>query len=86
MTKCDFCVQEIDQGGKPSCVAACPMRALDFGDKQELEAKYGSGSVVYPLPQENLTRPGLIVRAHSQALLANQGTARMANQEEVRQP
>ncbi len=86
MTKCDFCYDEIDWGGKPSCVAACPMRALDFGDKQELEAKYGLGVTVYPLPQESLTRPSLVIHPHPQATQAISTTARLANREEVRQP
>jgi formate dehydrogenase iron-sulfur subunit len=30
MTKCNFCFDEIDQGKLPACVAACPMRVLDF--------------------------------------------------------
>ncbi len=30
MTKCNFCFDEIDQGKPPACVAACPMRVLDF--------------------------------------------------------
>jgi Fe-S-cluster-containing dehydrogenase component len=30
-TKCDGCVDEIGRGWKPTCVRACPMRALDYG-------------------------------------------------------
>jgi DMSO reductase iron-sulfur subunit len=30
MTKCNFCFDEIDQGKAPACVAACPMRVLEF--------------------------------------------------------
>ncbi len=30
MTKCNFCMDELDQGRPPACVAACPMRVLDF--------------------------------------------------------
>jgi hypothetical protein len=30
MTKCNFCFDEIDQGKPPACVAACPLRVLDF--------------------------------------------------------
>lgn len=31
--KCDFCVSELDRGAPPVCVAACPMRALDWGPR-----------------------------------------------------
>lgn len=30
MTKCNFCMDELDQGRPPACVAACPMRILDY--------------------------------------------------------
>ena len=36
MGKCDFCADYIYQGNNPSCVDACPMRAQDFGDYDEL--------------------------------------------------
>lgn len=60
VSKCDFCVDELDQGRPPACVAACPMRVLDFGDMAELEARYGP-AVPYPLPDVELTRPALFV-------------------------
>ena len=30
MSKCNFCYDSLDAGLPPSCVAACPLRALDF--------------------------------------------------------
>lgn len=30
MTKCNFCLDELEQGKPPACVAACPMRVLNF--------------------------------------------------------
>ncbi|MEJ2677653.1 MAG: dimethylsulfoxide reductase subunit B [Gemmatimonadota bacterium] len=60
MSKCDFCVDLLDAGRPPACVASCPMRALDFGDMAELEARYGPAAV-YPLPEAELTRPALFV-------------------------
>ena len=38
MTKCNFCMDNLDAGLPPACVAACPMRVLDFvtvGDGQQ---------------------------------------------------
>jgi anaerobic dimethyl sulfoxide reductase subunit B (iron-sulfur subunit) len=30
-SKCDGCADEVDRGWGPTCVRACPMRALDYG-------------------------------------------------------
>ena len=38
--KCDTCVGIRANGNQPQCVAACPMRALDFGELTEMMAKY----------------------------------------------
>ncbi len=42
MQKCDFCLERLAENKKPICVAACPMRALDAGPIEELQAKYGN--------------------------------------------
>ena len=39
--KCDGCYGIRANGSQPACVAGCPNRALDFGDVDELRAKYG---------------------------------------------
>ncbi|MBN2550632.1 MAG: dimethylsulfoxide reductase subunit B [Anaerolineales bacterium] len=82
LTKCDFCVDNIDAGLPPACVAACPMRVLDFGDLEELEERYGPGGNIFPLPAAELTEPALIVRPHQAALKAA-SQAEIANREEV---
>lgn len=72
--KCDMCAAEVAQGKKPVCVAGCPMRALDFGDMEDLKAKYGEGTVeIEPLP-ENTTKPSLIVNPHRNAQKTGEGT------------
>ncbi len=67
MTKCDFCLDNLQAGLAPACVAACPLRALDFGDREELEARYGPLEELYPLPERGLTDPALVVRPHQEA-------------------
>ncbi len=86
MTKCTFCVDNLDAGLPPACVAACPLRALDFGDRAELEARYGTTRVVYPLPEADLTGPSLVLTLHQDATRAKSETAVMANREEVNAP
>ena len=57
MTKCNFCAEEIERGSLPACVAACPMRALDFGERAELEERYGPLPPVYPSSDKSTHRP-----------------------------
>lgn len=33
--KCVFCAHKVDEGQLPACVAACPMKAIFFGDARE---------------------------------------------------
>ncbi|MBX3083625.1 MAG: dimethylsulfoxide reductase subunit B [Anaerolineae bacterium] len=81
MTKCTFCSDALDAGGSPSCVAACPSRALDFGELEELKAKYGDVQELAPLPSADLTSPSLIISPHRDA--APVGAGAVANPEEV---
>lgn len=83
MSKCDFCVENVDAGKAPACVAACPMRALDFGDLEELQAKYGTVDSVYPLPEGSVTQPAIVITPTSKATTANALDARIGNLEEI---
>lgn len=61
MSKCDFCIDYLEQGLPPACVAACPCRALDYGEYETLLEKYGQHAVIAPLPSSEITRPRLVV-------------------------
>ncbi len=68
--KCDTCSALRENGILPVCVASCPTRALDFGDMEELAAKYGEG-LVSELPclePAATTNPNLLMKAHPAAL------------------
>jgi len=60
MSKCDFCQDYLEQGLPPACVAACPCRALDYGELDVLEKKYGTFPPIAPLPDPALTSPCFI--------------------------
>ncbi len=63
--KCDSCKSFRDAGQNPVCVDACTMRALDFGELDDLAAKYGSKLVdtLPNLPSADNTDPGLLINA-----------------------
>jgi len=83
MRKCDFCVDEIEQGGQPYCVSACVMRALDFGELADLQAKYGSEASIEPLPTAEITQPSLVITPHRNAQKSGQGTGRILDLQEA---
>ena len=40
MQKCKYCYERVEDGNSPVCVAACPVRALDWGDFDVLQRNY----------------------------------------------
>lgn len=83
MTKCDFCRDEIDAGRPPVCVAACPSRALQWGDLEGLRGRLGQPMAVAPLPAVSATRPALFVMPHRNARPVGSTAGLKANPEEV---
>jgi anaerobic dimethyl sulfoxide reductase subunit B (iron-sulfur subunit) len=83
MTKCDGCVDLVERGETPYCAAACVMRALEFGDIEELRAKYGDVAAIEPLPAADVTNPSVVITPHRHAQFSGQGTGRIFNLEEV---
>lgn len=67
MSKCDFCRDNLAKNEPPVCVAACPCRALDFGEYEELKKKYGEHEPVAPLPRPEIVTPHLIVKPNRHA-------------------
>lgn len=60
MSKCDFCRDNLERGEAPACVAACPTRALDYGEYEDMAAKHGEFAPIAPLPSPDLTKPHFI--------------------------
>ncbi len=62
MSKCDMCIDRLEEGLKPICILACPMRALEFGALDELRKKYGDLRRVAGMPKDTITRPAAVFR------------------------
>lgn len=86
MTKCNFCVDNLDQGLPPACTAACPMRALEFGELEDLAARHPEAAQLPPLPAAHLTQPALLITPHPAAAQPDHPNTRLGNREEVYQP
>jgi anaerobic dimethyl sulfoxide reductase subunit B (iron-sulfur subunit) len=89
MTKCDFCYDRIDAGMPPSCVAACPLRVLDY-ETIESPGKLKNSQNLwqmpatehpYPLPDYSRTEPHLAVKPHTR--MKSPLAKVIANQEEL---
>jgi len=81
MTKCTLCSDRLEEGLAPSCVTACPMRALDFVTREEMDGRPGEAAG-FPLPDPGLTEPSLRITPHPSAA-RSAGEGSVANREEV---
>jgi anaerobic dimethyl sulfoxide reductase subunit B (iron-sulfur subunit) len=67
--KCDFCVAYVAAGEVPACVGACPLRALEWGNIDELKAKYPDAVMDIPaIPDSSMTNPSVIINPRTAAL------------------
>lgn len=59
------------------------MRALEFGDVNELRERWGSECDVAPLPESSYTRPNLVVTPHRFARRSHESASVLANEKEI---
>ncbi len=60
--KCDGCLALRNAGEQPACVSACPMRALEFGDFEELKKKHPDAvRDIALLPDSSETQPCTLI-------------------------
>lgn len=79
MTKCTFCEDLLAKGENPACVDACVMRCLDFGELDELRAKYGDVNAIAPLPDADISHPALVMTPHKHSQPVGAGTGQILN-------
>ena len=62
---CDFCRNARNDLDQPACVAACPQRAIEFGNIDELRARHAGESLADgcpAVPHETLANPNFVMR------------------------
>lgn len=83
MTKCDMCYDLVDKGERPACVESCPYRAMDFGDLEELQAKYGTFADPAPLPDPSITEPAVVYTPNKVTKSSRNANGHLMNLEEL---
>ncbi len=89
MSKCNFCYDNLDAGLPPSCVAACPLRVLNFITVDETVPAPGiqelwqlpASAHPFPLPPYSRTEPHLALKPHP--AMTNKLEKQVANREEI---
>ena len=62
MGKCNFCLERVTAGKLPTCVEACPVRALDAGPLEALEEKYGGTRTAVGFKYAKRVRPAVVFK------------------------
>ncbi|QWU17071.1 anaerobic dimethyl sulfoxide reductase subunit B (DMSO reductase iron-sulfur subunit) [Paenibacillus sophorae] len=66
--KCEMCQDQLAAGKQPVCVNSCPLRLIECGPLEELQAKHGTVNQIEGLPDAQLTRPSLVISPHRSAI------------------
>lgn len=83
MRKCDGCRARVAVDREPICVEACPMRALDFGEIDNLRAEFGTQCDVLPLPSSSYTEPNIVITPHRHARPSGSVFGGLSNVKEI---
>lgn len=81
--KCDLCYDRVTNGQNPICIEACPLRALEFGEIEDLRAKYGDTAAIAPMPSPDETQPNIAIKACDAAKEPGDSTGAIVNVMEV---
>ncbi|MDR1947293.1 MAG: dimethylsulfoxide reductase subunit B [Desulfovibrio sp.] len=83
MTKCNFCYERQIKGLAPLCVEACPLRALKFGEYEDLKKQYGDKAHTAPLPDPTIAKPCLVLNPARSAKPVSSSAGMVSNPEEI---
>lgn len=67
VSKCNMCADLVDKGEEPACVTSCVMRAIEFGNIEELRKKYGNNANIKGLPDSSITNPSIVIKPTKEA-------------------
>lgn len=82
--KCDMCRDRIAEGKRPICVEACPLRALEWGDLDELKKAHPDAvHAIAPMADPSITNPSVIINVCPAAKEVGDTTGAVANEKEV---
>lgn len=66
--QCSGCADLVSQGMNPACADACPMRALEFGDFEQLRKQHPDAvSDIKGLPASSNTGPSFLITPKAEA-------------------
>lgn len=77
MQKCKYCWERIEDGNSLVCVSACPVRALDYGDIDDLQRKYPDAVRMNPtdfpyayVNNTNDTKPSFFIKKRTNLVIS----------------
>jgi len=62
-SKCNMCIDRLEEGKTPICVLSCSMRAIEFGPIHKLKFQFGELRSLKEMPPVNLTRPSVVFKS-----------------------
>lgn len=82
--KCHGCLERVEQGLKPICVGACPLRAIEFDTFDAFKKAHpGAVSGIAPMPDPSITNPHILINPCAAAKEPGDTTGRVSNPKEV---
>lgn len=83
-SKCDGCRARIEEGKEAICVEACPLRALEFRNVEDIKRDHPRCDyAIPPLPDYSYTSPNLFIKSSPAVQQARGSEGHIANRSEL---